>query len=95
MKRMKWTLAALALIACIVSAAPWPTGRIDAAPAAQTACPVMGFEIDREIFTDFKSKRIYFCCPACPSEFRKDPDSYMAEMDAAGVLLEDAPIKSS
>jgi YHS domain-containing protein len=95
MKRMKWTLAALALIACIASAAPWPTGRIDSAPAAQTACPVMGFEIDREIFTDFKSKRIYFCCPACPPEFRKDPNSHMAEMKAAGVLLEDAPIKAS
>ncbi|MGE4423068.1 MAG: TRASH domain-containing protein [Pseudodesulfovibrio sp.] len=55
----------------------------------QSLCPVMGFEIDRNIFSDYRSKRIYLCCPSCPSEFKKDPEKYVKQMQANGVLLED------
>ena len=46
----------------------------------QTKCPVMGGDIDKRYFTDYKGKRIYFCCAGCPDEFRKDPEKYMKKL---------------
>ncbi|AMK11263.1 TRASH domain-containing protein [Pseudodesulfovibrio indicus] len=63
-----------------------------AARGNQEKCPVMGFEIDRKLFTDYQSKRIYFCCPSCPSDFKKTPDNFMEQMRENGVILEDAPV---
>ena len=38
------------------------------------ACPVhQGMKINKNIYTDYKGQRIYFCCPACPAIFQKDP----------------------
>lgn len=36
-------------------------------------------------------KRIYFCCPPCIQEFKRDPEKYMKKMKEQGVVLEDAP----
>lgn len=58
----------------------------------QTLCPVMGSEINKEVYTDHNGKRIYFCCAGCVSEFKSDPDKYLEKMKAKGVVLEDAPI---
>lgn len=57
----------------------------------QEFCPVMGFEINRDIFTDYMSKRIYFCCSSCPSEFKGSPDKFMTQMRDNGVILQDSP----
>lgn len=57
----------------------------------QEKCPVMGFDIDRQLFTDYQSKRVYFCCPSCPSDFKRTPGKYMEQMRENGVILEDAP----
>ncbi len=46
----------------------------------QKTCPVMGGEIDKKIFVDYKGKRIYFCCPACVDEFKKNPEKYLKKM---------------
>lgn len=62
-----------------------------AAPGNQETCPVMGFEISRDIFTDYQAKRIYFCCPSCPLDFNRTPDYYMKKMIESGVILEDSP----
>jgi len=51
----------------------------------------MGGPINKNIYVDYKGKRIYFCCPACPEEFKKDPDKYMKKLEAEGVELEKAP----
>ena len=56
-----------------------------------TTCPVMGGEINKEIFTDYKGKRIYFCCKGCPSEFNKDPEKYVKKMEAKGFVFEKTP----
>jgi len=94
MNRMTWTIAAFTLIGCMALAAPWSAGPVETALAAQKTCPVMGFEVNRNIFTDFQGKRIYFCCQSCPPEFRKNPEAHMAKMKADGVLPEDAPVKT-
>ena len=54
----------------------------------QTLCPVMGGEIDKEIFTDYNGMRIYFCCPACVDEFLADPDKYLTKMHNEGIKPE-------
>jgi len=57
----------------------------------QTLCPVMGNEIDREVFFDYQGKRIYFCCPPCIARFKNDPQKYLRKMTEAGVVPEDTP----
>ena len=75
-------------------AGPAPAGGTGAKTEgqAQTTCPVMdGNKINKAIYTDYQGKRIYFCCQACPPEFAKDPDKYIKQMEAAGIVLEKAP----
>ncbi|MBF0297803.1 MAG: YHS domain-containing protein [Oligoflexia bacterium] len=55
----------------------------------QTTCPVLAGEINKSVFTDYKGKRIYFCCPGCIDEFKKDPEKYIKKMEAEGVVLEE------
>ena len=55
----------------------------------QILCPIMGNPINKDIYTDYNSKRIYFCCDGCPAEFEKDPEKYMKILE--GVKLDDTP----
>ncbi len=48
---------------------------------AQKNCPVSGDPIDKTYFTDYKGRRIYFCCKQCITDFGKDPVSYLAKID--------------
>jgi Cu(I)/Ag(I) efflux system membrane fusion protein len=57
----------------------------------QTLCPVMGGKINRDVFVDYKGKRIYFCCPGCDGKFREDPEKYLKQMRDKGVEPEDVP----
>ncbi len=71
-----------------------PADRAVAAPKtvkAQTICPVMGDPINKKYFVDYKGSRIYFCCAACPDEFKKNPEKYMKKLRESGVTLEKAP----
>jgi Cu(I)/Ag(I) efflux system membrane fusion protein len=58
------------------------------APQPQTHCPVMGGEINKELFTDYNGMRIYFCCPGCEDEFLKDPQTYLDKIKANGETPE-------
>ena len=57
----------------------------------QTTCPVMGGKINKEIYTDYEGKRVYFCCKGCIDEFKKDPAKHIKELKEAGVSLEKVP----
>lgn len=46
----------------------------------QTICPVMGGKINKEIFTEYQGKKVYFCCPACKPEFEKNPEKYISKL---------------
>ena len=59
-----------------------PAAAAPAAVIAQKDCPVMGGPIDPKIHTDYKGRRIYFCCPACIEKFKTDPEKYIAKVDA-------------
>lgn len=52
--------------------------------APQSTCPVMGGEIDKEIYADHDGKRVYFCCEGCIGEFNKDPEKYLGKLKEAG-----------
>lgn len=46
----------------------------------QTICPVMAGPINKEIFTEYKGKKVYFCCAGCKEEFEKEPEKYIAKL---------------
>ena len=48
--------------------------------AEQTICPVMGLAINKNLFTMYKGKKVYFCCPGCKLEFEKNPEKYLAKL---------------
>jgi len=58
---------------------------------AQTLCPVMGEAINRTLFVDHQSKRVYFCCGMCPPKFKADPEKYLTAMAKEGIVLEKSP----
>lgn len=88
----KATLAASALFIFSLTAL-LPLSPVSVAEAgSQELCPVMGFDINRELFTDHMNQRIYFCCPICPPEFKQAPAKYMSEMREQGIIPEKTPV---
>ncbi len=59
-----------------------PAGMHSSGQVAQKTCPVMGNPIDKNIYVDYKGRRIYFCCKACISTFNKNPEKYLKIVDA-------------
>ncbi|MBM4103852.1 MAG: YHS domain-containing protein [Planctomycetes bacterium] len=55
----------------------------DTAVAAieQTKCPVLpNNPIDKNVFVEYKGKKVYFCCEACKAEFNKDAEKYVKDL---------------
>ena len=46
----------------------------------QKTCPVMEGPINKEIYTEYKGKKVYFCCPGCKEKFEKEPDKYISKL---------------
>jgi len=84
-KKFKVLILALALTA-FVAGSLWA-----AAPKPQTTCPVLGGNVDKNVYADYQGKRIYFCCKGCDAEFNKDPEKYLKKLREEGVTLEPAP----
>lgn len=59
----------------------------------QENCPMLGGPINKKIYADHKGKRVYFCCPMCISEFKKNPDEVIKKMEAEGIKLDETPKK--
>jgi YHS domain-containing protein len=48
----------------------------------QTNCPVSGKELkEKEVYTDYEGRRVYFCCAGCIAPFEKDPQKYLGILD--------------
>ena len=86
MKKIK--LVILTLVLALFLAGPVLAA---AAPQPQTTCPVLGGKINKEVYTDYKGQRIYFCCQGCDVEFKKDPEKYLQKMKEQGVTPEKTP----
>ena len=57
----------------------------------QVKCPVMGGKINKDLYADYKGKRVYFCCEGCIEPFNKDPEKYIKKLQDEGVTPEKAP----
>lgn len=57
----------------------------DEAAPSQEVCPVMGGKVNRAIYTDYKGKRVYFCCPPCVKAFNSDPEKYLKLLEEQGI----------
>ena len=49
--------------------------------SVQKKCPVMGGDIDKNIYTDYKGRRVYFCCESCKKSFIEDPEKYLDRIE--------------
>ncbi len=53
-----------------------------------TYCPVMpDMQTNPEIFTDYKGKRVYFCCNNCKAAFGREPEKYLDRLPQFGGTL--------
>ena len=50
----------------------------------QKICPVMGGAINKELYTEYKGKKVYFCCAGCKEPFEKDPEKYISKLPQFG-----------
>ena len=46
----------------------------------QTICPVMEAPINKELYTEYKGKKVYFCCPGCKGKFEQAPEQYLSKL---------------
>jgi len=74
-------LVALALVGCGKKAQQAASQGSPEPVIAQKICPVMGDPINKNIFVDYKGRRVYFCCNMCPEMFKKDPEKYLKILD--------------
>jgi len=51
-----------------------------ASAVEQTICPVMGGVVNKDIYVEYKGKKVYFCCESCKGMFEKDPEKYVAKL---------------
>ncbi len=87
--KKSWLLIFVVCTVLAFTALGWSQAQT-AAAKAQTTCPVMGGAINKDIYTDYQGKRIYFCCTACVPEFKQDPAKYLKKLEAEGVQLPSA-----
>lgn len=81
-------LASLLLVGLIVlqgckksePTTPTEPNEVVSAAIEQTICPIMGGAINKNIFTEYKSKKVYFCCPECKEKFEANPEDYIAKL---------------
>ena len=91
---MKGRTIATAVLAALVAIGTTSCSKeADTTPGKQTTCPVMkGEKINPDLYVDANGKRIYACCPGCIVQIKADPDKYIAQLEAQGVILEEAPV---
>ena len=76
-------LFTLALVAAVAAATPAQVE--DDFQGNQSLCPVMGGEINPDVYVDHEGQRIFFCCAGCKDTFVSDPATYLERMRADGV----------
>ncbi|MFG0334754.1 MAG: hypothetical protein ACF8TS_15465 [Maioricimonas sp. JB049] len=57
---------------------------------AEAKCPVSGQPIDMEHAVAYKGAKVYFCCPKCPTAFKKDREKFSTKANHQLVLTEQA-----
>jgi YHS domain-containing protein len=91
MKICKTLIIALTLAAFAVGGVWAAEAKAPPEGKPQTQCPVLAGNINKQVYADYKGKRIYFCCKGCDAEFKKDPEKYMKKLEEQGIKLEPCP----
>ena len=60
--------------------APVETKEVVSQTVEQKICPVMEGPINKEIYTEYKGKKVYFCCAGCKDMFEKEPEKYLSKL---------------
>lgn len=55
----------------------------------QTKCPVMGGEINKELYVDHDGKRVFVCCQMCINKVKEKPEKFISILEEEGVELEE------
>ncbi len=65
------------------------TAKLAASYTYQTMCPVMGKEIDPNVYTTLANdENIYVCCKGCIKKLRANPDKYDDALIAQGINVD-------
>jgi YHS domain-containing protein len=64
----------------MIETAKETTNTINEALTEQTMCPVMGGEVNKDLFVEYKGKKVYFCCGGCENKFLESPEKYMSKL---------------
>jgi YHS domain-containing protein len=51
---------------------------------AAMTCPVSGEPANKDIFSEYKGRKVFFCCADCKAAFDKDPEKYAAKIHVCG-----------
>jgi len=92
-KHRKIVWASLVVVALLIGLTAFSGCKKKSAPAAapatnkaasmdimQKTCPVEGNPINKDVFVEYKGKKVYFCCADCKAAFDKDPEKYVAKL---------------
>jgi len=76
---------ALAAVAIVAAAALFTAGSsvatADEDKGFTAKCPLSGKPAQEGVAVDYKGKKVYFCCPGCPSGFEADPEKYAKKVE--------------
>jgi Cu(I)/Ag(I) efflux system membrane fusion protein len=64
----------------MTSPADAPEEQAKVMPGEQILCPVMGNPINKDVFVEYKGKKVYFCCDGCDDVFLKEPEKYLPKL---------------
>ncbi len=77
-------LAGLVVLTGCEKSEPVESAQTKAVTAAeaieQTTCPIMGNPVNKEVFTEHKGKKVYFCCAGCIDKFNAKPEDYVTKL---------------
>jgi len=83
----KTQLLMFLVLVCVLSAGliiaagckcPWAKDKH--ASIEQTACPLSGKPVNKEISTEYKGKTVFFCSPNCKTAFEKEPEKFVGKL---------------
>lgn len=75
-----WALciSVISLAGCKKKTEPTVTTNVEV--SEQQMCPVMDAPINKELYTEYKGKKVYFCCSGCEGTFLKEPEKYLDKL---------------
>jgi len=65
---------------------------VAALPKVQVSCPLSGEPLDPKSYTEYKGKKVSFCCQKCLAKFKKSPEKFAAKLAASYTYQTKCPV---